>query len=379
MASLVQFDASDKKRLKEFVDFGWYIYKDDKYWVPPLKSDMKKMLIGEHNTLFKNGIHTFFVAYEGNKLVGRIVAGIDEKLNKLRNKKQGYFALFECIDDQDVANMLFDAAFEWAVQKGMDTIIGPVSPTNGEDSKGVVLNGREGQPVLLNSYNPDYYEKLYVDHGFVKDEDHLAFIFEPKDFDNIRFDSIVQAACKRYNYHIDRVDLKKVETEVRDIVQVLNEGIDDEWEYTTPPAYEDILDEFNALKIFYNGYYSFIARAGDRPIGFVMALPDYNQVLKKMNGRLFPIGWLKFLIYRRKIDVIRVFVQFAVKDYRNMGVTGALLNSCFKDVVNNKIRLVEGGLVGEYNELSVLSVLKAGGKLYRNYRVYRRNLVQKET
>jgi len=364
------------RHLKKFINFEFKLYKGDRDWVPPLKSDTKKMLKGKGNPLFENGDQAFFMVYKDKKPVGRVLVGIDDELNRVRGFKQGFFSMFECTDDEDACKLLLDASCNWLTEKGMDRMIGPLSPSNGDDRKGFVVMG-EGQPVLLNAHTKNYYPKLVEKYGFQKNDDHFAYLFSPNDFDLERHRAAVEYAKKKGGFRVDKLRVKDIEKEAHDIHQILVNSVPEEWDYLVTPSLEAVVDEFKSLLQFYDGHYCYIARKGDIPIGFMIALPDYNQVLKRMKGKILPIGWAKFLYYKRKITGARALVQMVDRNYHNMGVNYAMYFEAYKDWQETKLDFIEASCIDETNMQSRLSVERAGGKHYRTYRTYKLDLNEK--
>ena len=361
------------RHLKKFINLEFKLYKDDQNWVPPLKGDTKKMLKGKGNPLFENGDQAFFMVYKGKKPVGRVLVGIDEELNRVRGFKQGFFSMFECIDDEDACRALLDASCNWLSDKGMERMIGPLSPSNGDDRKGFVVMG-EGQPVLLNAHTKRYYPHLVEKYGFTKNDDHYAYLFNPNDFDIERHRSVIEFVKKKGGFRVDKLNVKDIENEARDIHRILENSVPEEWDYLVTPSLEAVIDEFKSLLQFYDGHYCYIARKGDIPIGFMVALPDYNQVLKHMKGKILPLGWAKFLIYKRRINGARAMVQMVDRNYHNMGVNNAMYFEAYKDWQATKLKFIEASCIDETNVQSRLSVEKAGGKHYRTYRTYKLDL-----
>ncbi len=307
------------RQLKKFINLEFKLYKGDKDWVPPLKGDTKKMLKGKGNPLFQNGDQAFFMVYKGKKPVGRVLVGIDEELNRVRGFKQGFFSMFECIDDMEACRTLLDASCRWLLVRGMDRVIGPLSPSNGDDRKGFLVMG-EGPPVLLNAHTKNYYPELVEQYGFTKNDDHFAYIFNPDDFDAQRHGRAVEYAKKKGGFRIDKFNAKDVVAEATAIKQVLDNSVPDEWDYLVTPSLEAVIAETRSLIQFYDGNYCYIARKGDVPIGFMVVLPDYNQVLKRMKGKILPLGWAKYLYYKRKITGARALIQMVDRRYQRMGV-----------------------------------------------------------
>jgi hypothetical protein len=367
-------EIKSKRDLKKFINMQWDIYKGDRNFVPPLKKSLFLTLRGKDNPLLSNGPHTFFIAEKDGKVVGRIMAGVNEKLNRSKNKNEGYISLFECINDEEVAFSLFDHAFVWLGGQGADTVVGPVSPTNGDDNRGLLIKGFDGPPVLMNSYNPPYYETLFNKYGFEKDMDLYAFHLDAKDLDDERYGRVSQYAMKKFNFRIDRFDKRFFEREISDIKRILDVSMPDTWEHLTPPSLEEIRKESKNLVRFMDEDLVYIARSGEKPIGFIVALPDYNQVLAKLNGRLLPFGIIKFLWYKRKINRARIFMQFVVPEFRNRAVNSAIYYKLMIEGKKKGYVSGEGSTIAEMNRESILNVQKLGGKLYRVYRIYRKQV-----
>ena len=365
------------RHLKRFINLEFKLYKNDEDWVPPLKGDTKKMLKGKGNPLFENGDQAFFMVYKNKKPVGRVLVGIDEELNRVRGFKQGFFSMFECIDDEEACKALLDASCSWLSEKGMERMIGPLSPSNGDDRKGFVVMG-EGQPVLLNAHTKRYYPDLVEKYGFSKNDDHYAYLFNPNDFDIERHRAVIDFIKKKGGFRVEKLNVKDIENEARDIHRILENSVPEEWDYLVTPSLEAVIDEFKGLLQFYDGHYCYIARRGDIPIGFMVALPDYNQVLKRMKGKILPIGWAKFLYYKRKINGARAMIQMVDKNYHNLGVNNAMYFEAYKDWQATKLKFIEASCIDETNIQSRLSVEKAGGRHYRTYRTYKLDLEKKD-
>lgn len=362
--------------IKKFINLEFKLYKGDNDWVAPLKGDTKKVLSGKGNPLFENGDQEFFMVYKGKKPVGRVLVGIDEQLNAARGFKQGFFSMFECIDDLEACKALLDASLDWLQRKGMERVIGPLSPSNGDDRKGFVVMG-QGQPVLLNAHTKKYYPKLVENYGFEKNDDHFAYLFSPEDFDIMRHEKAVEYARKKGGFRVEKLNVKDVIGEATDIKKILDNSVPEEWDYLSAPSLEAVIDEFKNLMQFYDGHYCYITRKGDEPIGFMVVLPDYNQVLKRMKGKILPIGWAKYLYYKRKITGARAIVQMVDRRYQHMGVNYVMYYEAYKDWLKTKHEYIEASCIDEENISSRLSVERAGGKHYRTYRTYQFDLKNK--
>ena len=367
-------EVKDGKGLKQFIDLPWRLYKGDPNWVPPLRRQFLRTLQGKNNPLLANGVHTFFLAVDEGEVVGRLLVGINAKLNREKGKNEGYISLFEVIDDQKPAFALFEAAAAWLRQRGLTSVVGPVSPTNGDDNRGILIQGFDGPPVLMNSYNPPYYQRFFEAYGFEKNMDLFAFHLDVRNLDTERFARVVSYAMRKYHFQIDRFDRSRLEREIRDIKTILDLAMPATWEHLTPPSLEEIRAEVRALLQFMDPDLVYIARAGTEPIGFVVGLPDYNQVLKHLNGRLFPFGWAKYLWWKRRITGARIFIQFVVPKFRNKAVNSAIYHRLMVAAREKGYTYGEGSAIAEMNKESIRSVEGAGGRLYRVYRIYQKAL-----
>lgn len=358
-----------------FVDVSWNVMGKDPNWVPPLRSDIHHILEGRNNALAASGPRRFFLAFRGDRAVGRIGTGINEALNGNKGKALGYVTLFECAPDYEAAAALFDAAAGWLKQCGMRKVVGPVSPTNGDDYKGVLVDGFSGPPAFMNSYNPRYYPEFFVRYGFTKESDLFAYYYDLSLPIPSRMENAVAYACRRYGFHADAVDLGNMEREVKDIKLVLERAIPSDWANFTPPTTEDVWNMVHQLAPVADPEIIRIARTeSGEPIGFGLAMPDLNQVLIKLNGRLGPVNLLRFMMLRRRVDGVRFFVLLVVPEYRNKGVTGAIFLEGLKAAARRGYRYCDGSTIGETNLPMRRSAEGVGGRHYRTYRIYEKDL-----
>jgi hypothetical protein len=363
---------------RAFIALPYHLYRGDPNFVPPLRLQMKDVLTEGKNMLFGYGPHAMFLARKGGRPIGRILVGIDEGFNRDNSLKSAWFALFECEKEEETAAALLDACESWARARGMDMLRGPMSPDNGDDYRGLLVMGFDGPPALLNSYNPPWYPEFFERHGFHKDEDLYAYYFDRTIFDKDRLGRIVPYAMQRYGYRVDSVDKKQLRREVTDIQRILQDtipGLEGDW--MAVPSVDDVEKEARFLLPMVDADFICIARANDtnRPVGFVVAIPEYNQVFKRLkNGKLLPFGVFKLLLYRKKINALRVFVQFVVPDYQNKAVNAAIFYHIYMKALEKGILTADGSTIGELNIPSRLSVEKLGGKHYRTYRTYRKKI-----
>ena len=361
-----------------FIALPYRLYRDDPNFVPPLRMHMRDILNEKKNMLFGYGPHVLFLAWKSGRAVGRVIAGVDRGFNRVSNCNIAWISLFECEPDWEAAAALLAECERWARGQGMDTLRGPISPDNGDDYRGLLTVGYDGPPALLNAYNPPWYCELFDGLGFVKEEDLYGFLFTRESFSNEKLRQVLPYAMKKFNYRIDTVDKKQFHREVRDIHRILEEtipGLGGNW--MALPSVEDVEKEARFLLPMVDTDFVCIARENgtNRPVGFVVAIPEYNQAFARLKGgRLLPTGFIRFLYYKRKINALRVFMQFVVPEYQNRAVNAAIFYHIFEKAMEKGIHAADGSTIGETNLPSRLSVENLGGKHYRTYRIYRKKL-----
>jgi len=318
------------------------------------------------------------MVFENGEPLARALVGINEKMNLKKNIKTGYFSYFETVNSAKIVKYLMDYAVNWLKKQDINRIIGPLTPNDDVDNRGLLTEGFDSPPVLMTSYNPTYYQQLLEEYGLKKDADFFAYYCDDFNMARTRVDKITSFAMQKYHFRIDRIDLKQADRETKDIIKVLelivinSKEEENGFEYSSPPSYEEISLEVKKLFPFIDRDLIYIARSGDVPIGFVLALPDYNQVLKKVNGKLLPFGFIKYLWYKNKIDGIRGFAQYVVPRYRNKAVNAAIFQKILLAGERKKYRYIESSSINENNLKSRRVFENTGFKPYKIYRVYQK-------
>ena len=358
-----------------FIKFPWKIYKNDPAWVPPLVIERKEFLSRKH-PFYEHGDAALFLARAGGEIVGRIMASDDPNYNALHQANVGCFGLFESIDDQAVANALFEAAAGWIRRKGREEIIGPIDYSTNYVC-GLLIDGFQHSPTLLTSHNPPYYRQLIEGWEFEKAIDLYAWWFSDFAEAAARLRRLTSRMKDRQPASIRPADLKNLEKEGRRIREIYNEAWEKNWGFV-PFAEREIDYMTKELKPIVESDLTLLAEVEGQPVGFILAVRDINVVLQKINGRLtwfgLPIGLIKLLYYRRRIKKGRLIALGVIPKYRRRGVAEALV-----------LRIIEEGMIkrGGAGELSLTlennfminRFLEAiGAQKYKTYRIYRRLL-----
>jgi hypothetical protein len=361
--------------LSRFIRLPWSIYRGDCNWVPPLVAEMRKSLQpdGAGRTSFTREL---FLALADGRPAGRVQAGIDEALNARKKGATGFFSLFECVDDREICGRLLGAAEAWLGARGMTVVKGPVSPDGptGDDCKGLLVDAFDRPPVLMTSYNPPYYRALLEGCGYAKDFDVFAYFLDKDRLFARDPAKLIEYAERRYKFRVDPVNLADLDGELAALKKVLDVAVPADWPDTIPPSLDDLRALANRMLPIADPDLIAIARSGDEPVGFGIALPDFNQVLIHLNGRLTPLALLKYAYYRRRVNAARIFVMFVVPAFRKKGVSHALYYHIFVHGTRKGYTQGEGSTIGETNLEMRADIEGFGGERYKTYRVFSKDI-----
>jgi len=286
-----------KSDLKKFIKSQWLFYKDDPNFVPPIIADRMKLLNREKNPFFQHAQAQEFLAYRDNKIVGRISAIVNDNHNLTHNDKVGFFGFFESIDDQEVANALFDTAAKWLKDKGMNAIRGPIDLSM-NDEIGLLIEGFDSPPVIMMKYNPPYYIKLIQNYGF--QEVILLYAY--------------RLLIKNYASE-KMLRMQDIQT----IKDIYNSAWEKNWGFVkaTEAEFDYIVDDLIQIA---DPNLVLIAKEKGKVAGFALALPDINQVLiHNKNGSLLGAAF-HLLTKKNRITRVRIITLGVLEEYRKTGV-----------------------------------------------------------
>lgn len=361
------FKVENNRLIKKFIDLPYAIYKNNPLWVPPLKS-MIKRVIKKGSTVMNAG-REFYLVFDNEKPVARMGIYINKNVLSHGNNV-GFFTLFESFDDQTAVNLMVEKADSWFAKKDIGAYIGPESPTNGDDYKGMLIKNFEDPPYIYLNYNPPYYRKLIENAGF-KTKTHLAcFKYDLRGEFPEKKVRLINKAMKRYKIRVVSPIAKDLNKIARDMRQVMENSIPDEWVGVRPPTQEQMLGIVKEMKRFADPELVAIAYKEDQPIGFSVAIPNYNPLFEKMKGNLLPFGWLIFLAGKKKIKRLRSITVFVDKAFQGKGVSFAMHYHIGRNAKNKGYIEAEGGIVGFENRKSFQDAIGVGGELYKEYMTF---------
>ncbi len=357
-----------KKDFNDFLLFPWKVYEGNPYWVPPLLMQVKETLNEKKYPFWQHAQREIFIARKNGETVGRIVAIVDENHNKFHEEKMGFFGFFECINDSQTAGALFDEAKKWCKAKGMTHLRGPASPSL-NDECAFLLEGFDLKPSVMMPYTPKYYLELAETYGFKKAKDLVALLKHASWGMPERFIKLINRMKKRMNVRIRSFSFKHYDKDVEDLMKVYNSAWEKNWGFV-PMTDNEMLHMAKSIKMFGDPDLLKIADIDGKPVGISITLPNLNEVLEKLNGRLGPVGLLKFMYYKNKIQGTRSIIGGTIKEFRNTGIIAALFYETERSVLSKKLQWCELGWNLEDNKLINGFDMAIGAKIYKKYRFY---------
>jgi GNAT superfamily N-acetyltransferase len=378
MASVSIRPVRTRRELKRFVKVPFRLHRDSEQWVAPLIFERMQFLDREKNPWFEHGEAELLIAERDGEPVGRLSAHLDRRWDEHQGGNDAMFGFFETANDPEVAAALLGAAEDWARERGRERVLGPMDFTT-NDEIGILVEGFELRPRILEPWHPPHYRELIEATGFGKAMDVLMWDLQFGSLkDGERFDPSIHAAAehglREEGIVIRNMRKSEMAEEVRRFMAVYNEAWGENWGFV---PITDAEAEFQAknLKQVLDERWAYMAEKDGEVIGAALTLPDINQVMARLNGRLLPFGWLKFLLGKRKIDQCRVFALGVKSDYRHTGVAAGLYLKHLEEAA------VPGGIVGgemgwilETNEPMNRAMEGMGGKVVKKYRIFEKAL-----
>lgn len=357
--------------LRKFIKLPWKIYRGDPFWVPPLIVDMKKMLDRTKHPFFQHSSAELFLAMRQGKVVGRIAAILNNNHNRYHNEKTAFFGFFESIDNQEIASALLDRAAQWARDRGMRQLLGPMNYSTNE-TVGILIEGFDSHPCVMMPHNPPYYPALIENAGFGKAMDLYAWWMMAEKGLNPKILRVGGMVVKDEEICVRSIDMNNFWGDVEILKRIYNDAWSSNWGFV-PMTAAEFRHMAKELKTIVDPRVVLIAEKRGEPVAFSIVLPDFNQALAKINGRLLPFGLLKLMYYGRRIRRVRVLALGIAKKMQNWsGIGSALYYETFHRAIAAGYTSGEFSWTLENNDLINRSMRLFGAEIYKRYRIYQR-------
>ena len=343
-------EVKTKKDLKKFIKFPFKLYKNNKYWVPPLLSDELNTLDKEKNPAFEHCEAKYFLAYKNGKIVGRVAAILNKKFNEIWNKKNVRFGWIDFIDDIEVSSALLNAVENYAKELGMTEIHGPLGFTD-FDYEGMLIEGFEELPTIATIYNYPYYPKHMEQLGYTKDEDWVEMEIKIPQQPDSKVERIAEMVKKRLKLHFwDGKSSKEIVPYAKSIFKLLNETYSHLYGFV--PLSEAQMDLYTKQYLgFLDLKYTKLILDEENKLAAVgITMPSLSKAFQKAKGKLFPFGFLHILKAMKKNDTIDLYLVGVRKDLQGKGVNALLMNELTKIYLENGFKKAETNPELENNE-----------------------------
>jgi GNAT superfamily N-acetyltransferase len=359
--------------LRAFVDLPYRLHAGTP-WIPPLKLERHLFLTRRLNAFFTHGQAEYFLARRDGRVVGRITAQLDFNFNQFHNSRWGMFGFLEFEDDQAVLDALLAAAQAWCAGRGCDRMIGPMN-FQINDEAGILVEGFEREPLIREPWQPPYYQARCEAAGLLKAMDLYGWDLSIADRERMNpiLPRIAERARSRHGITIRKMERRHLRREMDEFAEVYNAAWSSNWGFV-PYSKEDLDAYALDMQLVFARDWYMIAEQDGRTVAMAITIPDVNQVLKKMRGKLLPLGWWHYLNRGRTIDRVRVGFLGVLPEYQHTGAAAALYIEHFEVAQRRREKHGEASFILEINTGMNRGLEAMGGRLVKRWRVYERLL-----
>jgi GNAT superfamily N-acetyltransferase len=370
--------AVTKADLKQFIELPYRLRKDDPQWVPPLRFERRQFLDRKKNPWFEHSECELMLAERDGRVVGRISAHIDHRWDSYQGGNDGMFGFFDAEDDPEVFRTLIDAASGWLRERGRERMLGPMDFTM-NDECGILIEGFDEPSMILEPWHPPYYSQRLDELGLGKAIDLLMWeLWFGKLKAGTELHPLIHAAAAKSREEgvvLRPMRKRDMEAEVTKFMEVYNEAWGHNWGFV-PITEAEVRFQAKNLKPVLDENWAMMAEKDGEIVGAALTLPDVEQALVKMNGRLLPFGWIYFLRRKKYIDRLRVFALGVKDDYQHLGVAAALYERHVEMAASVGPRGGHMGWILETNDPMNRAMEGMGGTVVQKYRIYERKLAE---
>lgn len=371
MSSLKLVEVSSAKELKLFIDFPHDLYEGDSCYVPELYMAQKDLLNKKKHPFYEYGDVVPIIAYQGEKIVGRIAAIKNPAYNSYHNSKIGFFGFYDYIDSEEVARVLLDKVKEKLASEDYEKLMGPVNFSTNETA-GTLVEGFDSPPKVMMTYNKPYYDTIQKKIGLSKEMDLFAFFIPTVEASDrsIKLSRIIEERLQGQGISIRNLNIKKIKQEVPGLRKAYNQAWEKNWGFV--PMNEKEFDVLaNDLKLIADEDFAYVAEHEGRIVGFSVSLPDVNEITKDFKkGRLFPFNIIKLLLRKNKVKSVRIISTGVIEGFRKKGIEAIFFAKNIQAARERKLDGGEASWVLESNKEMVTAAEKLNGKKYKTYRLY---------
>ncbi len=370
---LIKVDLTDLTNVRKFVYFPFDLYRKSKYWVPPLINSMMKNMDPKRHPFYQHSEAEFYMVMDGAHTLGRIAVMENRRYNQYRNTNTAFFGFFDCVHDQSVANILFEAAFDWARKRGLNTVMGPKGLL-GSEAGGVLVQGFEYMPAVSMPYNFPYYDELITSVGFQKDTDHLSGYLRADHQLPERFFRIAEKVKEKRGFWVKSFRSKdEMKSWIHKVAKVHAEAFANNYSFIPPSEAEMEMIAHSIISIADPPLVKLVMKDED-VVGFLISYHDISKGIQRAKGKLMPIGWMWILLEKKMTKWVNVNGVGLLPAYQGSGANAILYTELQKTIQAYPFKHVEVVQVDEKNFASFSDMENIGVQWRKRHRGYWREL-----
>jgi GNAT superfamily N-acetyltransferase len=363
------------RELREFIELPYRLHSSSPQWIPPLRLERRFFLSRKRNPFFRHGDARFFLAWRDGRVVGRISAHYNEAYDRQHpDERTGMFGFLELEDDPEVMERLLAAAAGWLKARGRTRMLGPMDFTMNDES-GVLIEGFEREPMIRQPWHPPYYQRLCEGAGLTKAMDLLMWELSIADRSKVHpvLFRLAEEAETKHGVKLRKMSRRSLRADMDKFAEVYNSAWAENWDFV-PYSKEDLDAYALEMHLVFDREWFMVAEKDGKTVAVNITIPDINQVLKKMNGRLLPFGWVHYLRRRKIMDRVRVGFLGVKPEYQHTGIAAAMYIEQFNLAERHRCTWGEMGWILETNTAMNRGMEAMGGRIVKRFRVYERDV-----
>lgn len=375
MLTLEQVDLSNKKQVNEFIQFHYDLYSGCEQWVPPFYTDIQTMLDKKKHPFYDHSDAEFFMVRDGKKVVGRIALIENRPFNEYHHTKKAQFYLFDCIDQQEVCDLLFDTASEWAKKRGLDTIIGPKG-FGALDGYGILVEGFEYRQMMnMMNYNYAYYPKLMADAGFEKANDFVSCYVDPTKYKlPEKVQLIADKVQERGTITVKKFKNKKELISWGERIGIAyNEAFTQNWVYY-PLTKREIKNLIDTIMMVIDPKLIKILISNEKIIGFLFVFPDISKAMQRAKGKINLFSLIDILLELKRTNWISLNGVGVLPEYQGRGGNAVLYSEILKTIHESHIEHAEETQMADTAVQVRKDMEHLGARIYKRHRVFEKKI-----
>lgn len=370
MPDLEVIPVSSRSERKQFFNFPWDHYRGDPHWIPPIRMVQKELLNFRKHPFYDDAEIQCFLARRNGQPCGRVGAIINHAHNRRYEENRGFFGFFESDESEETTGALFDAARAWFAERNIQAIRGPVNPSLNYEV-GTLVDGFHEAPWFMMTYNKPYYDQLFKAYGFRKAQDLFAFWGHVDMLEEVtkRLHQLSHIVLDRFQLKCRPMNISRFEEELETFLDIYNQSLVSTWGFV-PMSDGEVRKQAAGMKRMIVPELTTMAEIDGKPVGTMFGLLDYNPRIKDMDGKLFPLGFLKLFRNRKDLKRVRLISTNVLPEYQSWGIGIALVGRLVPAALEWGIQEAEFSWVLESNDLSYKTLKKGGAKITKQYRIY---------